>query len=130
MDIYTYVASCNPYQAKSIIHKFGYSVRDVNDAKDLGICLKKVVAFEGEPALHDVLDSHPDKLILLEKFSSKKDEEHKSHDGSKCGCSSVEKHYMNFNGNAESQTNKSTRDISYFILASALLLASAIIVKK
>jgi hypothetical protein len=100
------------------------------DAKDLGICLKKVVAFEGEPALHDVLDSHPDKLILLEKFSSKKDEEHKSHDGSKCGCSSVEKHYMNFNGNAESQTNKSTRDISYFILASALLLASAIIVKK
>ena len=68
MDIYTYVAACNPYQAKSILHKYGYSTKGVKHEGDLGVCLKQLVAYEGEDAFHDVLDSHPDKGVIMERF--------------------------------------------------------------
>jgi hypothetical protein len=132
MDLYTYVAHCNPYQAKAILHKYGYSVRGVNNENDLGVCLKKLVAYEGEDAFNDVLESHPDKGVLIEKHLSetKKDSNTNSCNcNGKCNCNKHDMHYMNFNG-AESQASKSTRDVGFIIIASALLLASAIIVKR
>jgi hypothetical protein len=129
MDIYTYVASSNPYQAKAIIHKYGYSAKNVKDNSDLGICLKKVVAYEGENAFNDVLDSHPDKNVLIEKFSSENKKEANFSNANGCGCKSHDMQYMNFVGN-ESQNKSSTKEIGIIIIASALLLASAIIVKK
>jgi len=129
MDIYTYVASCNPYQAKSILHKYGYSAKDVKTENDLGICLKQLVAYEGEDAFHDVLDSHPDKLVIMEKFGAEKKKEHKGCDGANCSCKGHDRHYMNFNG-SENQSSKSAKEVSVYIMAAALLLAAAIIVKK
>jgi hypothetical protein len=129
MDIYTYVASSNPYQAKAIIHKYGYSAKNVKDNGDLGICLKKVVAYEGENAFNDVLDSHPDKNVLIEKFSSENKKEANFSNANGCGCKSHDMQYMNFVGN-ENQNKSSTKEIGIIIIASALLLASAIIVKK
>jgi hypothetical protein len=130
MDIYTYVATSNPYQAKSILHKYGYSAKDIQTEDDLGICLKKLVAYEGENAFNDILSSHPDKEVLIEKYVS----ESKSNStpeykncGGDCGCKKSEPHYMNFSGDASS---KSSNQVSVFILVSALLLATAIIVKK
>jgi len=126
MDIYTYVASSNPYQAKSILHKYGYSAVGVSTTEDLGVCLKKLVAREGEVALNDVLESHPDKGIIIEKFSVK--DEHKNCSGNcKCG----EKGYHNFGGNTDTaKTSQSSNQTSVFILAAALMLAAAIIVKN
>jgi hypothetical protein len=129
MDIYTYVASSNPYQAKAIIHKYGYSAKNVKDESDLGICLKKVVAYEGENAFNDVLDSHPDKNVLIEKYSSENKKEANFSNANGCGCKSHDMQYMNFVGN-ENQNKSSTKEIGIIIIASALLLASAIIVKK
>jgi len=129
MDIYTYVASSNPYQAKAIIHKYGYSAKNVKDNGDLGICLKKVVAYEGENAFNDVLDSHPDKNVLIEKFSSENKKEANFSNANGCGCKSHDMQYMNFVGN-DNQNKSSTKEIGIIIIASALLLASAIIVKK
>ena len=131
MDIYTYVASSNPYQAKAIIHKYGYSTKNVKDDGDLGICLKKVVAYEGENAFNDVLESHPDKNVLIEKYiSENKKEANFSNANGSCGCkSNHDMQYMNFVGN-ENQNKSSTKEIGIIIIASALLLASAIIVKK
>lgn len=129
MDIYTYVASSNPYQAKAIIHKYGYSAKNVKDNGDLGICLKKVVAYEGENAFNDVLDSHPDKNVLIEKYSSENKKEANFSNANGCGCKSHDMQYMNFVGN-ENQNKSSTKEIGIIIIASALLLASAIIVKK
>lgn len=131
MDLYTYVASSNPYQAKSILHKFGYSTRGVQDEADLGVCLKKLVAYEGQNALDDILSNHPDKEVIIEKYllENKKSEKHGD-----CNCVSCsnkkELQYMNFNGVNDAIQNKSKSEVSVFILVSALLLATAIIVKK
>lgn len=129
MDIYTYVASCNPYQAKAIIHKYGYSTTNVKNEGDLGICLKKIVAYEGENAFNDVLDSHPDRNVLIEKYSAENKKEANFSNANGCGCKSHDMQYMNFVGN-ENQNKSSTKEIGIIIIASALLLASAIIVKK
>jgi len=131
MDIYTYVAESNPYQAKAILHKYGYSVRGAKTNTDIGQCLKDLVLYEGEDALKDVVDNHPDKGIILELYQSK-EKSTECKNGS-CGCAkciSKEIQYMNFSGKDEEKSGRSIREVSIFILASALLLASAIIVKK
>lgn len=130
MDIYTYIASSNPYQAKSILHKYGYSAKDVRTEADLGKCLKSLVAYEGEDAFSDILESHPDKNVIIEKFMIEKSEEKNFSGGCGCGCnkSKSDANYSNFIG--MENMSKSTKEVSTFILASALLLAAAIIVKK
>jgi hypothetical protein len=130
MDIYTYIASSNPYQARAILHKYGYSVKDARTPTDIGTCLKQLVVYEGEDAFNDILESHPDKNVLLEKYSSK---EKSGCEGGKCSCAKCvakEVSYMNFNGKEENKSGSNVREISIFIIASALLLASAILVKK
>lgn len=131
MDLYTYVASSNPYQAKAILHKYGYSIRDVKTQSDLGNCLKSLVAYEGEDAFHDILDSHPDKGIIMEVYSKQmiKPEESKkcNCNGSSCSCN--REHYF-LNASGSETTSKSVRETSIYIMAAALLLAAAIIVKK
>jgi hypothetical protein len=131
MDIYTYVAESNPYQAKAILHKYGYSVRDAKTNTDIGKCLKDLVLYEGEDALRDIVDNHPDKGIILEMYQPKQNSSECK--GGSCNCAkciSKEIQYMNFSGKDEEKSGKSIREVSIFILASALLLASAIIVKK
>ena len=131
MDIYTYVAESNPYQAKAILHKYGYSIRDAKTYADIGKCLKDLVLYEGEDALKDIVDNHPDKGIILELYQPK--EKSAECKGGSCNCAkciSKELQYMNFSGKDEEKSGKSIREVSIFILASALLLASAIIVKK
>lgn len=131
MDLYSYVAQSNPYQAKAIIHKYGYSTKGVKDSDDLGICLKKVVAYEGEDVFYDVLDSHPDRDVIVERYliNAKKNDDDKKCNCSGHGCSCHRDRYMNFNGNPDTPS-KSVRDTSMYIMAAALLLAAAIIVKK
>jgi hypothetical protein len=135
MDIYTYVATSNPYQAKSILHKYGYSAKDVQTEADLGVCLKKLVAYEGQNAFNDVLSSHPDKEVLVEKYlvdNKGNKSEYKNCDGGcSCGgCNSKRNEYMNFSGALDTASNKSKSEIGLFIIASALLLATAIISKN
>ena len=129
MDIYTYIANNNPYQAKSILHKYGYSIKDVKDNNDLGKCLKMLVGYEGEDALNDVLDSHPDKNVIVERYQSTQTTEKNFNGGCGCHkCSTSDIAYSNFMG-MESMS-KSSKEVSIFIIASALILASAIIAKK
>ncbi len=134
MDIYTYVASSNPYQAKAILHKYGYSTQGVQDEEDLGVCLKKLVAYEGEDAFNDILSNHPDSNVLIEKFNSEKKDSlqytNYSGHGCSCGCKNNDKNYNNFSGDATTKTSSSTKEVSVFIMAAALMLAAAIIVKK
>jgi hypothetical protein len=128
MDLYTYVAGSNPYQAKAIIHKYGYSTTNVKSPEDLGVCLKKVVSFEGENAFFDVLESHPDKGVLVERYYKKED--YKNYSGD-CGCSKSKENYTNASGgDAENKQTSIVGQTSVFILAAALLLAAAIIVKN
>jgi hypothetical protein len=131
MDIYTYVASSNPYQAKAILHKYGYSIRDVKDQNDLGQCLKSLVAYEGEDAFQDILDSHPDRGVIMEVYGKQvvKSEDKKCNcSGHGCSCDR-ERYFLNASGSVDAPS-KSVRDTSIYIMAAALLLAAAIIVKK
>jgi hypothetical protein len=130
MDIYTYVASSNPYQAKAILHKYGYSIRNAKTGTDIGQCLKDLVVYEGEDAFKDILESHPDKGVILEVYQTKQTNECKGGSCSCPKCITKEIQYMNFSGKDEEKSGRSIREVSIFILASALLLASAIIVKK
>jgi hypothetical protein len=131
MDIYTYVASSNPYQAKAILHKYGYSIKNAQTSVDIGKCLKDLVLYEGEDALYDILDNHPDKGIILERYQVKDNKGECKVGSCSCAkCISKEIQYMNFSGKDEEKSGRSIREVSIFILASALLLASAIIVKK
>ena len=62
MDVYNYVAGASPIKAQGIINSFGYKVVDKND---MGGNLKSLVAKE-KPALKMILESHPDKDVILE----------------------------------------------------------------
>lgn len=131
MDLYTYVASSNPYQAKAILHKYGYSIKDARTESDLGKCLKSLVAYEGEDAFHDILESHPDKGVIMEVYAK---QNVKSEDTKKCNCnghscSCNREHYF-LNASGSDTPSKSVRETSIYIMAAALLLAAAIIVKK
>lgn len=131
MNIYTYISSCNPYQAKAILHKYGYSTTNVKDSKDLGDCLKKLVGKEGECALNDIIDSHPDKGIIIEKYCSEKSL------NKNIEFVGNENRFMNLDGTTSTTptstiypVSQSVKETNVFILAAALLLAAAIIVKK
>jgi hypothetical protein len=138
MDIYTYISTSNPYQAKAILHKYGYSTQGVKDAEDLGACLKQLVAYEGESAFSDILGSHPDIGVIIEKYNSEKKENFMNYNGNNangcgCGCSANrqnDRNYNNFSGDVANVASRSSREVSAFILAAALMLAAAIIVKK
>lgn len=134
MDIYTYVATSNPYQAKAILHKYGYSTKGVQNENDLGVCLKQLVAYEGENAFNDILSSHPDTNVIVEKYAlENKDFKNASGGTCGCGCSHCkgnDRSYNNFSGNSDSASSKSKTEASVFIMAAALLIAAAIIVKK
>lgn len=66
MDIYEYVAQNSPLECEALCNKYGYHVK-ADSTQDLGICLQQLVAEQGEPALDDMLDLHPDRDIILDR---------------------------------------------------------------
>jgi len=146
MDIYTYIASSNPHQAKALLYKYGYEPQNVSDESDLGICLKKLVAYEGENAFHDILTYHPDTNVIIEKYENEKPTNNResnflnvsgqpmvmNHGCVGCGCGgNRDRNFSNLSGDSdESKSQKSKSEVNVFIMAAALMLAAAIIVKK
>lgn len=127
MNIYSYVAAANPYHAKAILHKYGYKATNIKNSEDLGICLQKLVVAEGEAALQDIIDGHPDREIIVEQFSVKQKDDYKNYSGD-CPCRHREQ-YWNFDARSDKPSSV-TKETNVFILAAALILAAAIIVKK
>jgi hypothetical protein len=135
MSVYNYIAESNPYFAKGICHKYGYETTNVRSKADLGQCLKRLVANEGEPAFRDIMENHPDKDVIIEMFSnSKKADNFSNMDGNGnrgCGCSSCNNkpkdHYMYADGSSSNNTNSLT---SVALIGASLLLAVAIITKN
>ena len=71
ITMYEYVASHNPGMAISILNKYGYKPNEhTTSSKDLGVCLANLIATEGETALKDVVDMHPDKEVIIEMFGT------------------------------------------------------------
>lgn len=130
MTIYEYIAANNPVQAERTIRRFGYeSVRGSN----LGDNLREVVAQEGEDAFRAVLDLHPDREVIVEVFAPKEEKESCGCTKGKCTCRKND--YMNADGANNSAQETTAAQVSAaqantFLMAAALILAVAIIVKK
>jgi hypothetical protein len=68
MSVFNYIAESNPYFAKGICQKYGYQTTNIRSKSDLGHCLKLLVQKHGEGAFQDIMQSHPDKDLILEMF--------------------------------------------------------------
>jgi hypothetical protein len=139
MNLYKYVAHANPHGAKAICHKFGYRVANVKTKDDLAECLRELVATEGEPALKEVIENHPDKEIILELLDNKRGDQFFNADGTgsmkhsnctckSCSCKNGDDNSKYLNADA-SQTRLATQT-NVIIVAAALFLAVAVLVKK
>lgn len=143
MNIYTYVANSNPSMAKAICHKYGYKISGVQSKDDLGVCLEQLVAKEGEIALVDIVNNHPDKDLIIEITDKQKPVVKES----SLGFYGQEQYqmreqkrqyadFMNFMGEenkvkeTQSVSNNIMAQTNTFLLASAFLLGVAIISRK
>ena len=130
MTIYEYIAANNPVQSERIIRRFGY---ESLQGSHIGDNLREVVAQEGEEAFRAVLDLHPDRDVLVEVYAPKEEKESRGCTKGKCSCRKND--YMNADGanNMAKETTAaqvSAAQTNTFLMAAALILAVAIIVKK
>ena len=143
MNIYTYVANSNPSMAKAICHKYGYKISGVQSKDDLGVCLEQLVAKEGEIALVDIVNNHPDKDLIIEITDKQKpvvkensvgfygNEQYQMREHQRQYAD-----FMNFMGDemkskeTHNATNNMMAQTNTFLLASAFLLGVAIISRK
>lgn len=135
VDIYSYTAASNPFLCRNLAHKYGYEY-DADQRPDT--VLRQLVAFEGEPALMDVVKNHPDLELFREYFSREGNELKDDKKGAVVTDTSrlLENYnYMNFTGQlaAVQQTSENrqlTQNTSLMVLAGAVLIAFAIISTK
>lgn len=121
MDVYNYVAGASPIKAQGIINSFGYKVVDKND---MGGNLQSLVAKEGEPALKMIMESHPDKDVILELYGTSEGE------CKTCRDSKIIENFLNASGKEQSEAKKQDNTFSLVFLAGILALSFAIISKK
>lgn len=127
VNIYAYIAASNPYFAKSLAHKYGY---EFDKDQSLSTVLQQLVSYEGEPALMEMIDNHPDKELFMEYFEKKYTKKEEKPDAVK-----EIAQYMNFTGQIEAakqtaENRRLTQETSLMVLAGAVLIAFAIISKK
>lgn len=122
MNVYQYIASNNPFVARNIIESFGYSPTSSN----LAYGLEQLVNQEGEQALIRIIQNHPDRDIIIEMNEQPIIKKEKS----SCGCNSKKSplEYLNAIGGT-SEARHLSLQTNTFLLASALILAVAIISK-
>lgn len=116
MDLYHYIAEGNPDGAFFVCRKYGYA-GDIQSVEELAFTCRRMVASEGESAFLDLLKYHPDKDVIVEVFSEKKNEPVEA-------VKTVEVQKINAvgdtnSGNLVNMTNT-------YILASAIIIAFAI----
>lgn len=129
INIYGYMAASNPYFAKALAHKYGY---EFDKDQRLDTVLQQLVSYEGEPALMEIIENHPDKELFLEYYEKKfgkKDEKKENPTNTELAT------YMNFTGQIEAvkqtaENRKITQETSLMVLAGAVLIAFAIMSKN
>jgi len=131
VNIYGYVAASNPYFAKALAHKYGY---EFDKEQRLDSVLQQLVSYEGEPALMEIVENHPDKELFLDYYKKKFADDAKG-DKEKSSLPNEMATYMNFTGQLAAaqqvaDNRRLTSETSLMVLAGAVLIAFAIITKK
>lgn len=124
MNLYQRVAIANPREAKSVINKFGYEIRTNN----LPQALRMLVSAEGEPALRAIVDIHPDKDLILECYAEDKTAIQK--DASTNLSNPHYDMYLNAAGQQITEAQKTTQLTNTFLIASTLIILTALILKN
>lgn len=116
MDLYNYIAQNNPDGALFVCRKYGYA-GNISSVEELAFTCKNMVASEGESAFVDLLKCHPDKEVIVEVFSEKKNE-----------LADVATKVESPKANATGDTNSGNlvNMTNTYILASAIIIAFAI----
>lgn len=124
MRMYEYVARSNPRGAKALIESFGYRV---TNPKTMGANLQLLVAKEGEDALREIANLHPDKELILDFYGSKR-ESFMGVDGL------VSKEQAKPSSQEPSKDSNESMKLAYqtnaMMLVVAVIIASAIIVNQ
>lgn len=137
--MYTYIAANNPHFVKALAHKYGQSLKA---NPNLSLVLEQIVGLNGEAALYDILENHPDKEILGEYLKEKGTlnfnggDEPKVNCGGGCaGCkekaqlnAAAKPEYMNASGDEMYAQNKRVvQNTSVMMLAGAVIIAFSIL---
>ena len=70
-SVYSYIANVYPNESVSLLTgKYGYQIQSDFTTDEIAAALQDVVNNDGEAALYDVMDLHPDKHIILELFAT------------------------------------------------------------
>lgn len=128
MTMYDYIANTNPRGAKEIIQSYGYKV--VNP-KTMGANLRMLVAQEGEPALRNIVELHPDKEIILEVMGSSDNKNNFFSADGLSGLGLIAEN--NKNQQAQLQSSDSTKlamQTNALVMVAAIIIAAAIITNK
>jgi hypothetical protein len=72
MNVYTYIVECNPNEAYEICKKYGFF--NIESKEEMAKCLETIIANEGEGAFKEMMELHPDKEVIVELFTEKKNE--------------------------------------------------------
>ena len=141
-SIYSTVAAANPGYARGVIAKWGYDAKGVRTPKDLAKVLEQLVGREGEQALRDIADGHPDKGLFMEIYGSPGVDVSKYLNAAgpsepcrcqRCGCGrdrDRDRDYHNFTGAEAVPMAYQAASQGTALMAAALILAVAILVKK
>jgi len=129
MNLYQRVALSNPTAAKGVINNFGYDIRTNN----LAHALRLLVANEGEEALRQIVEIHPDKDLILECYQETKMGKKEGD----CGCKDKhhkhEEHkdlmYANATGQL-TEAQKQTQLTNTFLIAASILILGALLIKN
>lgn len=143
MDVYQYITANYPVQARKLLIKYGYNPPKMIVMPEY---LRSAVASKKMPFFREMMELHPDKDVILELFSNPSNSLHASFDGpgisdrpdtSGCKCGSCQKNsYANADGNASNNNNQASdatklaMQTNTIIIASAFLLAFALIAPK
>jgi len=130
VNIYAYVAANNPHFVRSLAHQFGY---EFDRDQPLASVLEQLVSIEGQPALEQIIENHPDKQLFADYVELKR-KEREPEDKKQERAPSFIDAYMNFSGAIQAQqaadSKKFTSETSLMVLAGAVLIAFAIITSR
>lgn len=128
--MYEYIAYNNPHGAMALLRSYGLKIRD---KRNLGSALRKLVAQEGEPALRQITELHPDKELIMDVYSNADGE-------CKCGGKTALAQDLKYNfvgadatttqTNAQSESTKLAMQTNAFLIVATIIIASAIITRK
>ena len=127
MNVYYYIADSKPDAANKVCNKYGYY--QIQSIDEIAYCLQEIVANQGESALKEIMDLHPDKDVVLELFEKKSEiivptpimEQERKRD---CSC------MLNADGATQSNQGIASQTNIMILVAAMIVSISIISMKK